>query len=222
MVSPEIQQLQDQQGLLTNALRMMLEGAWCGAPPSVQAFVSALDPSLDVQCVPPYRESDQPPAPPDYLARYDPNCAQPAQTFDWTCANCSLDWLKRALGLVDFADIYASRALTLSEIGYPENINETYGLMDGSGAALQDVLYLTYHQSSNQDWLTFDQAYSIFAQTPGMMSGGTWYHWVGVRGTVNGSLHIANSAPGYQGVWDVLSREDFNRLGPFSCVWCVA
>src|SRR5215468_10923391 len=60
-VSPAdaIQQLQDQQALLTQALRAMLEGNWCGAPPSVQAFVSALDPSLSPTCVPPYRQSDE-------------------------------------------------------------------------------------------------------------------------------------------------------------------
>ena len=221
-MSAEIDQLNTQQALLTSALRAMLEGNWCGAPPSVQAFVSALDPALDVQCVPPYRQSDQPPAPPDYLASYEPTTVQPAQVYDWTCSACSLDWLLRALGHYDSHDVYASRERTVQQIGYPANINETYGLMDGSGAQLQRVLLNDWGQDSHQGWLTFDHAYSTFAQTPGMMSGGAWYHWVGVRGTADGALHIANSAPGYMGVWDVLSREDFNRLGPFSCVWCVA
>ena len=106
------------------------------------------------------------------------------------------------------------------EIGNPENINATYGLMDGSGAQLQHVLLDTYGQNTNQGWLDFDTAYAIFSQTPGMMSGGAWYHWVGVRGVDgSGNLWVANSAPGYKSVWDVLSRADFNRLGPFSCVW---
>ena len=217
-LSPEVQQLVDQQALLTSALRAMLEGNWCGAPPSVQAFVSALDPALDVQCVPPYRASDKPPEPPGYLADYNPEEPMPRQAASWTCSACSLAWVERALGLNPGADEWSA----VAEIGQPQNINPTYGLMDGSGAQLQRVLRDTYGQDSHQGWLSFDQAYSIFAQTPGMMSGGAWYHWVAVRGTVDGSLHIANSAPGYQGVWDVLSRQDFQRLGPFSCVWCVA
>jgi hypothetical protein len=37
---------------------------------------------------------------------------------------------------------------------------------------------------------------------------------------VQGSnLWIANSAPGYKGIYDVLSRYDFDRLGGFSVVW---
>lgn len=218
----DIQQLHDQQSLLTQALRAMLEGNWCGAPPSAQAFVSALDPSLAPGCVPPYRTTDRPPPPPDFLDGYDANTVQPAQLYDWTCSACSLEWLKRALDLIAPDDIYASREATVREIGYPHNINETYGLMDGSGAQLQRALRDDYAQNTQQGWLDFDTAYAIYAQTPGMMSGGAWYHWVGVRGTADGSLHIANSAPGYQGVWDVLSRQDFQRLGPFSCVWCVA
>lgn len=220
-VSPEIQQLQDQQSLLTQALCAMLQGQWCGAPPSVDAFVLALDPSFGtVDCQAPMLESEVPPEEPDYLHDYQPDEEQPAQYYNWSCSACALDWVKRALGLVEVDNIFTSRERTVDEIGFPGNINPVYGLMDGSGAQLQRVLHDNYGQPSNQGWLTFDQAYAIFSQTPGMMSGGAWYHWVGVRGVDgSGNLWVANSAPGYQGVWDTLSRADFNRLGPFSCVW---
>jgi hypothetical protein len=218
-VSSEITQLQEQQSLLTNALRTMLEGRWCGAPPSTQAYVQALDPSLGVTCVPPYRYSDRPPEPPYYLSLYDPAENMPPQSTAWTCAACSLAWLERALGLNQDAGEWSA----VDEIGQPENINATYGLMDGSGAQLQHVLLETYGQSTHQGWLDFDTACAIYSQTPGMMSGGAWYHWVGVRGVDgSGNLWIANSSPGYKSVWDVLGRADFNRLGPFSCVWSVA
>lgn len=214
-VSPAIAQLQDQQVFLTQALRCMLEGTWCGET-SVQAYVSALDPSLQVGCVPPYRHSDIPPEPPYYLSLYEPEEEMPAQAASWTCAACSLAWLERALGLNEDG----SEWLAVDEIGNPEHINATYGLMDGSGSQLQHVLLDTYGQGTNQGWLDFDTAYAIFSQTPGMMSGGAWYHWVGVRGVDgSGNLWVANSAPGYKSVWDTLTRADFNRLGPFSCVW---
>lgn len=218
-VSPEIAQLQQQQVYLTSALRAMLEGNWCGAPPSVDAFVLALDPAQTVDCHPPVLESDAPPEPPDYLDLYDPGEYMPPQAASWTCSACSLAWVERAMGMNDGADEWSA----VAEIGQPENINPTYGLMDGSGSQLRRVLLDGYGQNSNQGWLDFDTAYAIYATTPGMMSGGAWYHWVAVRGVDgSGNLWIANSAPGYKQVWDVLSRADFNRLGPFSCVWTTA
>jgi hypothetical protein len=216
-VSPQIQQLMNQQALLTQGLRAMLEGNWCGAPPSTEAFVLALDPTLQVACTAPLLASDQPPPPPDYLANYDPNTYMPPQATEWSCSACSLAWLERALGL----NPNASESSAIDEIGYPANINPTYGLMDGSGAQLQRVL-AGYGQNTRQGWLTYDQAWSIYSQTPGMMSGAAWYHWVGVRGVQGGDLWIANSAPNYMGVGDILSRADWNRLGGFSCVWTTA
>lgn len=131
-----------------------------------------------------------------------------------------MDWLKRARGLVTPDDIYASREATVYEIGYPNNINSTYGLMDASGSALMAVLE-GYGQESSQSWLDFDTTYELAQGTAGMMSGAAWYHWVGLRGIQGANLWVANSAPGYKGVYDVLSRDDFNRLGGFSVVWLV-
>ena len=146
--------------------------------------------------------------------------SQPGQLFDWTCSACSLDWVKRAIGLVPGDDVYGSRETTTYEIGYPNNINATYGLMDASGAALQAVLE-EYGRESAQSWLDFDTVYALAQGTTGMMSGAAWYHWVGLRGVQGSNLWVANSAPGYKGVYDTLSRDDFNRLGDFSVVWLV-
>lgn len=140
----------------------------------------------------------------------------PPQTYAWTCSSCALDWVLRATS----ADPNHGRAETVAEIGYTENINPTYGLMNGSGAELQRVL--TEHGlDSEQGWLDFDTVYALAQDTTGMMSGGAWYHWCAIRGTQGNNLWIANSAPGYMGIWDVLSRADFNRLGPFSVVYLV-
>jgi hypothetical protein len=144
----------------------------------------------------------------------------PGQLYDWTCSACSVEWVKRARGLVFPDDIYASRETTVFEIGYPDNINPTYGLMDASGAALSAVLEL-YGQETSQSWLDFDTVYDLAQGTTGMMSGAAWYHWVALRGVQGSNLWIANSAPGYKGVSDILSRDDFERLGRFSVVWLV-
>lgn len=161
---------------------------------------------------------DEQPAPPQGI-QWNPWEDQPAQLYDWTCSACSLDWVLRStsLGHLD-TDIYSARERTVYEIGYPGNINSQYGLMDSSGSALQDVL-AAYGQGSEQGWLDFDTVYGLAQQTPGLMSGAAWYHWVGIRGTQGSNLWIANSAPGYKGIWDTLSRYDFERLGGFSVVW---
>jgi hypothetical protein len=137
------------------------------------------------------------------------------QWYDWTCSVCSLDWVLEATG-----KRASDRERTTYEIGYTENVNGTYGLMDGSGAELQRVL-ADYGWRSDQAWLDFDAVYELATHTTGMMSGGNWYHWTALRGTSGSNLWIANSAPGYCGVWDILSRADFDRLGSFSVVWLI-
>lgn len=119
--------------------------------------------------------------------------------------------------------MYGNREAVTYAIGYPDNINGTYGLMDGSGSQLQRVLLDQTGYNSNQAWgLTFDDVYAIAAEgTPGLMSGAAWYHWVALRGVQGSTIWIANSAPGYKSVWDNLSRDDYNRLGGFSVVWLV-
>jgi len=138
------------------------------------------------------------------------------QFYDWTCSCCALDWIKVACGLEGASDRYT----TTMQIGYTHNVNPTYGLMDASGTALEDVL-ASYGQETAQSWLDFNTVYELAQGTTMMMSGANWYHWVAVRGVSGSNLWIANSAPGYKGVYDILSPYDFERLGGFSCVWLV-
>ena len=145
---------------------------------------------------------------------WNPNTVMRPQLFDWDCAAAGLAWVLRATGL----DPYATEQEATELIGMPQNINPVVGLVDGSGKALQAVL-LDYGQSSKQAWLGFDEVYDLVQHTTGQMSGAAWYHWVALRGTSGSDLWIANSAPGYKGVWDILSRADFARLGGFSVVW---
>jgi len=137
-----------------------------------------------------------------------------AQVYDWTCAACSLTWVLQSTAIAP----HQSRGLSIEQIGYPDNINAQYGLMNADGSALRAV-YSEYGQITGQGWLDFDTVYQLAQNTTGQMSGAAWYHWVALRGAANGELYIANSAPGYRGVYDVLTRQDFARLGPFSVAW---
>ena len=140
----------------------------------------------------------------------------PPQVYDWTCSACALDWVLRAAQL----DANSTREQAVLAIGYPENISADIGLHDANGSALQAV-YEDYGQETAQSWLDFDTVYDLAQGTTGQMSGAEWYHWVAIRGVQGSNLWVANSAPGYMGIWDTLSRADFQRLGPFSVVWLV-
>ena len=156
-----------------------------------------------------------PPEPHPPPARtFDPHLEMTPQIASWTCSACALDWVLRATGI----DPASTRDQVVEHIGYPENINEEYGLMDAAGSALRRVLS-DYGVPSEQAWLDFDTVYALAQETTGQMSGASWYHWVALRGVSGDDLWIANSAPGYKGVYDLLSRADFDRLGGFSVVW---
>lgn len=146
----------------------------------------------------------------------------PPQEASWSCSACALAWVLRATAL----NPGATEASEIAELGYCPTcatgcgISSSLGLCDASGPALRAV-YDTYGQDTQQGWLSFDQVYELAQATTGQMSGAAWYHWVGIRGIQGSNLWIANSAPGYKGIFDILSREDFNRLGGFSVVWLV-
>lgn len=142
----------------------------------------------------------------------------PPQAYSWTCSVCSLEWVLRSSGLeAGSGDVYTDRYNVGLEVGYPDNVNGQYGLMDATGSALQSVLE-DYGQSSETARLGFDEVYARAQETTGCMSGGAWYHWVALRGIDDDAIWIANSAEGYKGVYSRLTRADFERLGPFNVV----
>jgi hypothetical protein len=48
----QIKQLQDQQSLLTAALRAALEGRWTGGADTVEGYLYAIDPTMEGQVTP--------------------------------------------------------------------------------------------------------------------------------------------------------------------------
>jgi hypothetical protein len=215
-----LEQLTEQQTLFTQILRTLLEGRWCGAPPSADAYLHALDPYLRaLDCRTPILVGDAPAEEPP--PAYDHGQPMPVQLYDWTCSACSTEYTERAAGSSRGGDIYANREVCVAHIGYPHNINPTYGLMDGSGSQLRRVLQEQAGLNTEQGWLSFDQAYAIYSVTFGLASGGSWYHWVAIKGASGGLIQIANSAEGYRGVYSTLNRQQWSDLGPFSCIYVI-
>jgi len=84
--------------------------------------------------------------------------------------------------------------------------------------------YNYFGLQAKQLWVTFDQAYSVISETTGQINPIGMYHYMamrGVDGSDPGSLWVANSAPGYRGVYDTLTRSQFNSLGPVQLIYLV-
>ena len=140
----------------------------------------------------------------------------PSQAYEWTCSVAATTWVIQSTGTA-YSDVdpYTAREQVLAVLGYPSCVNEVYGAM--SSTCLQDGLS-TYGLESDQAWVTFDQAYAICSGTTGLINPTGQYHYMAIRGVSGSDLWVANSAPGYRGVWDTLSRDQFNNLGPVQII----
>jgi hypothetical protein len=99
-------------------------------------------------------------------------------------------------------------------------------LLDASGVGLVEYLAELGITADNNPDASWDDVIAAAGSQPMLIGGRAWCHWVGVRipnGIVNLTastvLALANPAPGYEYVWQVLYKEDFPRLGAFSAVW---
>jgi len=136
----------------------------------------------------------------------------PGQAYDWTCSVCSSTWVIQATGTAyTDMDIYDARYAVGERMGYPSCVNPTYGCMSAQCAI--DVLE-SYGLKVRAEFVTFDQAWTVMSNTTGLINLQGMYHFMGCRGVTSDSLWVANSAQGYRGVYDHLTRSQFNSLGP--------
>lgn len=133
------------------------------------------------------------------------------QAHDWTCSVCAFTWTANATGI----DPTLTRADAGVLIGYPECVNETYGCM--SAQCLIDA-YATLGVEALQSWVTYEQAYTICERYTGVINPVGMYHFMAIRGVQGSSLWVANSAPGYRGVYDLLDKGAFTALGPVQII----
>jgi hypothetical protein len=141
------------------------------------------------------------------------------QDVPWDCSAASLSWCLRAFGRSETeADVVAGLG--------PARISPALGLLDASGAGLVSYLGELGISAANNPDASFEEVTAAAGFQPMLIGGRVWGHWVGVRISDNPwatdlalFLALANPAPGYMGVAQVLSMADFDRLGAFSAVW---
>lgn len=143
---------------------------------------------------------------------YDPYETINPQRKDWDCSAAATAWMGRSLGW-GWAELDVAFAFQDLGIATPQ-----LGLLDGTGAGIVRWLSLQPLPATNSrvgwsDLLARDWS------CPLIMGSSNWYHWVGVRQmSADNVLELANSAPGWAGIWQELTRSQFEHFGDFYAV----
>jgi len=144
---------------------------------------------------------------------YDPTVPAERQLQSWTCSVRTATFMLKSLGI----DIDAAR---MQDVLVPDYVTPELGLLAGDGSGLAAVLAdqsgcPTGHTQASWAWLQENAG-----NVPIGMGSGTLYHWLAVRDlNPDGSLALANPAPGYRGVYDVMTEAQFRQWAPWSAVW---
>jgi hypothetical protein len=164
---------------------------------------------------PPHVRHHQVPEPAGWWPYFDAHrdLAMAPQDYQWTCSIAASTWVLQATGL----DPTADRVAVGYDIGYPSCVNEAVGLVNTQCLI---NLFADYGVVARQQWVDWPTAYARCAETTGVLNSTRWYHFVGIRGTRAGNLHVANSAPGYGGIWDDITPAQFEAwAGSWQIVW---
>lgn len=158
----------------------------------------------------------EPPLPPYPV--YDPSEPSRLQENDWDCSVESCEWMLFAYGRSPDDDWLEQTMIAEGVVSLEA------GCLDASGAGLADFLNRHYGEdgylASNEPSVTFEAVAAEAAEGkhPLALGGRAWYHWSGCRGADGDTLLLANPAPGWQGVYDTLTRAQWDALGPWSMV----
>jgi len=152
------------------------------------------------------------------LPTYDWQEPAIAQNDQWSCAPTSTRWALSAWGRSPSEQWLENSMLS-------EGVVSTeLGLLNASGYEL--ARWVTRHYGEfgycgeNDGGVTFQEIAheASLGQYPLCIGGRGWYHWSGCRGFDGTRLLLANPAPGWKGVAQTMSFEQFEYLGPFSLV----
>jgi len=164
----------------------------------------------------PPRALERPAPPQTWWDHFDANrdLVMAPQAYSWTCSICASTWVLQATG----ADPNAARESIAYEIGYPTCVNPSVGLADTQCVVR---MFERYGFKAHQEWVDWNRAQQLCRETTGILNSTRWYHFVGVRGLYGSNvLWVANSAPGYQGIWDQINYATFQQwAGSWQMVW---
>lgn len=158
--------------------------------------------------------------PSDTIPVYDWQEPARLQEHDWDCAQESIEWCLWAWGRTP------DNSWMESSMQAAGVVNPAVGCTDASGAGLARWVNDEYSEygyvASNTTNVSFDDV-AAEASThahPCAIGGVSWYHWSGVRGydSIMDRLLLANPAPGWRGVYQTMTRQQFAEQGSFNLV----
>ena len=168
-------------------------------------------------------EPEPAPEPPSELPVYDWQEPSRLQETDADCACESIEWCLYAWGRTPDDD-WIEQSMQAAGVWNPQ-----VGCTDATGAGLATWVNEQYGSPADGGYLASNEAEATWEMVtaeaaalkhPIALGGRAFYHWVGVRNfdTSSNTLLLANPAPGYQGVYDTLTRSHWDALGPWSYV----
>jgi hypothetical protein len=144
---------------------------------------------------------------------YDPETPPERQVQGWACSIRTATWMLKSLGgTLD--------AGAVQDLMVPQYVSPALGLLDGSGAGLADFLGLQTGCTVGHQWVDWAWLQAHAGTMPIGIGSPSMYHWLAVRGVnADGTLALANPAPGYDGVYDTMTEAQFNAWAPWAGVW---
>lgn len=140
---------------------------------------------------------------------YDPESPQWSQHRDWDCSAAATAWFGRSIGWV-WEELDVAYEFQLAGIATP-----ALGLLDGTGAGIVRWLQLQPITAINRR-MNWSDVLQVAGNCPLIIGSSRWYHWTGVRYVDDsGQLQLANSAPGWGGIWQQMDQVAFDNFGDF-------
>ena len=157
---------------------------------------------------------------------YDPDAKVDSQIDNWSCAIQAVQFLLRSIGRNPDASDPSGDPWLRSQL-VPGIVSPDVGLRVATGQQLAEWLNREY--GGEMGWMaqfspvSFDDVWAGAGVNPTIVGGvnfGNGGHWIGVRRRLaDGSLEIANPAPGYDGITTTLSEAQWDARGPWHAIW---
>ncbi len=136
------------------------------------------------------------------------------QTDSWSCSIASAAWMLHSLGITES---YPALEAAMVQAGL---VSPQDGLEVGSGGPLADWLGATFGLTTDHSFpVSWGWLQAMAGSCPIMIGSGSLYHWVAVRDADGETLTLSNPAPGYKGLGDTMTQEQFWQWSPWACVW---
>jgi len=145
---------------------------------------------------------------------YDAETPAERQVQSWTCSIRTCTWMLQSVGCdVSFPEI--------KDVMVPDYATPELGLLYGNGAGMAEVLSDQSGIPTGYRWADWETVVEFAGRIPIGLGSGTLYHWVAVRDydPETDTLLLMNPAPGYRGLGDTMTRNQFVYWAPWAATY---